>query len=503
MSEKKKNNNYILSNNKLILNSEEFFLSYNDNTIYKIIIIQKGEEINIFSNEYFISYNLTDILSLFEYDFKNISKVYYFFLDLFKERQISIKNIKIEFEMQLEVNYELNNVEKRKIIILRNNSIETDDFNFMKIINKNIKLEEELSALKKENNLLKEKISKLKEDINNNKGPQNLKELAQITKDSYAHDVSDNSFTVFHSIHNYIFLIYSTKNKSIICYDLIEKKKIIEICNSHEDYITNLRHFLDKENKRDIVMSISYSDRNIKLWEVMGWECILDLKDIYPGGFIYSSAFLNYSNDNYIITSNYNYYNPPGFINVYNFNGKLLKQINSSKENTSYIDTYYDDIASTHYIITGNSNKVVAYNFEKNSIFKVYSDNYNNNHLSIIIHKSDGILKIIESCYDGNIRIWNFYTAALINKILISNNWLYGICIWDENYLFVGCSDKTIKLMELKDGFISKIFKGHNNSVLTLKKIKHPTYGECMISQGYNDDQIKIWANIDKKIKNK
>ena len=57
--------------------------------------------------------------------------------------------------------------------------------------------------------------------------------------------------------------------------------------------------------------------------------------------------------------------------------------------------------------------------------------------------------------------------------------------------------------MELKDGFISKIFKGHNNSVLTLKKIKHPTYGECMISQGYNVDQIKIWANIDKKIKNK
>ena len=136
----------------------------------------------------------------------------------------------------------------------------------------------------------------------------------------------------------------------------------------------------------------------------------------------------------------------------------------------------------------------MAYIYENNSIFKQYKDNYNNNHLSIIIHQSEDCLKLIESCYDGNIRIWNFYTGALLIKIQIGNNWLYGVCVWNDSFLFVGCSDKTIKLMELKEGFIAKNMKGHSNSVLTLKKIEHPKYGNCLISQGYNEDQIKIWV---------
>ena len=40
-----------------------------------------------------------------------------------------------------------------------------------------------------------------------------------------------------------------------------------------------------------------------------------------------------------------------------------------------------------------------------------------------------------------------------------------------------------------------KIFKGHENNVLTLKKINHPLYGECLISQGYEQDNIKLWIS--------
>ena len=239
-------------------------------------------------------------------------------------------------------------------------------------------------------------------------------------------------------------------------------------------------------------MTISCADRNIKLWDSFIWECILDLKDIYNEGFIYSSAFLEFSNENYIITSNYNYYNSPGCIKVYDFKGNLIKEISSSNENTSYIDTYHE--GEKDFIITGNSNRVVAYLYEYNIEYKEYKDNYNNNHLSIIMHKTEDILKLIESCYDGNIRIWNFHSGLLLIKLQISNNWLYGICIWNDSYLFVGCSDKTIKLMELKDGFIAKNMKGHNNSVLTIKKLQHPKYGKCLLSQGYNEDQIKLWV---------
>ena len=485
----KEANNYIIEKNTNIsgklINYEEFYLLDDNKIIYKIILAQKESGIIIKSNKYYISFNLTDILSIIPINFETIFDIYKFFLDLFKQNKVSIKNIKIEIEIKLEAYIKVNEENKTIIIILKYNKDNTNDFNYMELYNQNISLNLEIIKLKKE-------MNQIKQIYQENKGPQNLTELSQITKDSYSDDVSDNTFTVFKSIQDYIYLIYSTKNKSIICYDLIEQKKLIEIKNSHQDFITNFRHFLDKKNKRDILMTISCADRNIKLWDLYNWECILDLKGIYPEGFIYSSSFLDDSRDNYIITSNYNYYNSPGSLKVYNFEGKLIKEITSSNENTSYVDTYND--GKHNYIITGNSNRVVAYIYEQNIEYKEYKDNYNNNHLSIIIHKAEDILKLIESCYDGNIRIWNFHTGELINKIQISNNWLYGICVWNDSYLFVGCSDKTIKLMELKDGFIAKNLKGHNNSVLTIKKLKHPNYGECLLSQGYNEDQIRIWT---------
>ena len=490
---KEVSNNYIISEKNnisgILLNYEEFYLSDKNNLIYKIILIQKKAGIIIKSKKYSISFDLIDIKSKVNHEFNNNQELYNFILDLFSKNKISIKDIKIALEMQLEAN-----LDKENIIFILKYHKENKDFNYMELINKNLTLEKEITTLKNENDLLKNEITEIKTNLNNNSGPHNLKILSDITKDSYSDDVSDNTFTIFKSIHDYIFLIYSTKIKSIICFDLIEEKKIIEIKNAHKEFITNFRHCIDKKNKRDIIMTISCADRNIKLWDSLYWECILDLKYLYHEGFIYSSAFLQYLDDIYIVTTNYNHYNSPGFVEIYDLKKNLLKKLNGSNENTSYVDTYNEEInLKNHYIITGNSNRVVAYIFETNKIFKEYKDNYNNNHLSIIIHQTEDCLKLIESCYDGNIRIWNFYTGALIIKIQIGNNWLYGVCVWNDSFLFVGCSDKTIKLIELKEGFIAKNMKGHNNSVLTIKKIEHPKYGKCLISQGYNEDQIKIW----------
>ena len=34
---------------------------------------------------------------------------------------------------------------------------------------------------------------------------------------------------------------------------------------------------------------------------------------------------------------------------------------------------------------------------------------------------------------------------------------------------------------------------GHHDFVITIEKIIYPSYGECLISQGSKDDQIKMW----------
>ena len=70
-----------------------------------------------------------------------------------------------------------------------------------------------------------------------------------------------------------------------------------------------------------------------------------------------------------------------------------------------------------------------------------------------------------------------------------------GICIWNSNYLFTGSKDNSIKLIDIKNLKIVKSLNGHNNYVCTIRKIVHPKYGGCIISQSWHNDDIKIWMN--------
>ena len=59
----------------------------------------------------------------------------------------------------------------------------------------------------------------------------------------------------------------------------------------------------------------------------------------------------------------------------------------------------------------------------------------------------------------------------------------------------MGCKDKTIKLIDLKNKNLVKNLRGHNTVVISIKKIMHPQYGQCLLSQGYENEKIKIWVN--------
>ena len=302
-------------------------------------------------------------------------------------------------------------------------------------------------------------------------------------------------FTAFKSVYDNLYIVFSNKNRTIICYDLIQKKIITEIKNSHEKYISNLKHFYDKSNKIDYIMSMSYKDNNIKLWNVRNWKCILNLKNVNNNGFLDSACFLNQNNNNYILTSNCYWGGPSEHIKVFDFNGNKIKEIKNSNDKTYFIESFYDNKTSKYYIITGNENYVKSYDYEKNELYFKYYDNENRGHFSAIINNNKDIIELIESCFDGYIRIWNFHYGILMNKINISKSALFGISLWNNNYLFVGCEDKTIKLIDLINGTIIQSLNNHNKWVITIKIINHQKYGEFIISQGYDNDQIKIWVN--------
>ena len=100
------------------------------------------------------------------------------------------------------------------------------------------------------------------------------KDLINDSFKTYTSNVN-NCFIVFKSYFDILHLIYSTNDSSLISYNLIDNKKIIEIKNNYQKYVSSFKHFFDDINKRDLVISISRN--NIILWNI----CIYKLTIIF------------------------------------------------------------------------------------------------------------------------------------------------------------------------------------------------------------------------------
>lgn len=460
------------------------------NIIIKIFIGKDISGIFIKCKKYIIRLTKKDFSNLFKKQFISLDEEFDYIRKIFDENEVEITNIIKEKEIKLLIK----NVNELTLLYNGQNNENNNG------IIKEIKLlKNEIINIKKENDEMKKEIKDLKSCLEKNH-PKFYKLIkTKEINDSYSYLNIDNTFTVFNSINNIIYLVYSSFYKSIISYDLINQKKIIEIKNCHNSYICNFRHYLDDINKRDLIMSLSYQDNNLKIWNAYNWECIFNL-EVNNSGWFYSACILKDKEENYIITSNRSKWGIPEQIKVFNFSGNKIKEINNSNEQTFFIDTYYDKLLREKFIITANVGYIKSYDFRNNKVYKIYEDKnyslYKNEHISILIDCYDEkLIKLIESSNDGYIGIWDFHSAYLLSKMQISGQGLNSLCLIKENYLFVACEDKTLKLIEINGGKILTSLKGHNKEVVTIKKIFHPNYGECLISQGYGDSPIIFWIN--------
>ena len=499
------NGNIIFEN---LIEYEEYYL-IKENNAYKFIIGKEENELIIKCKNYEIKLNNNDLRILTKALLNSIDDSYKFIINIFEDNKVKIKDIIINKTIKLLLKIYIYNKEKEIEMILIYNK-ENKDLIINELNNKNNNLKKEINILKNEVNFLKQEINELNISKNNSNckdiqnfdeeefksNPKQIEYSKDLVIDSYAYNCIDNTYITFKLSNKIIYLIYSNKNNSIISYDITNNQKIKEIKNAHNNYIRNFRYYFDKINNENLILSISI-DNDIKLWNLKNWENFLNLKNINNEGNIYSACFLNSNNNNYILTSNSNKNGICESIKVLDFKGNKIKEINDSNENTVFIDSYYDNKLYKTYIITGNEGYIKSYDYTENKLYHKYNDNNDNkeDHDSIIINDKEKIIKIIESCEDGNIRIWNFHSGDLLNKIKIINCILYGICLWNNEYLFAGCDDKNIKLIDLKKGVIIKDLIGHNWEVLTIKKIIYPKYVECLISQNSEISEIKIWIN--------
>ena len=351
---------------------------------------------------------------------------------------------------------------------------EKENINIINIQNHNIEKKED-----------KKEIKKQELDFNFYK---------DLTNDSFVDDFFsslNNTFTIFNSINNILYLVYSNKEKSIISYDLKNFQKICEIKNAHNKYITNFTHTFDKMNKRDLIMSISPVDNNIKIWNANNWECILEIKQVNKGGVVYSASFLLDINDIYILTSNYNLLSKKEPIKLFNTKAEKIYEI-KLLESIVYTDCYYENDFSQIFIIIVTQNKIFSYDYMNNCFYNEYGK-IKSTYFSIIIHKKNNDTKLFASNFNGGIEIYDFHSGKELKEIKIHSRGFFGICLWDDNHLLVACYDKSIKIIDLKEKKIKKSLNGHKKYVTTLKKIYIPNVGDCLISQGMTSDSIKLW----------
>ena len=322
-----------------------------------------------------------------------------------------------------------------------------------------------------------------------------LQLIKSIVNAPYIQYVKVNSFCSFKSINNILYLIYSTSNISIIFYDLMNNQNINQIKKAHKKLITNIRHYLDNYHKRDLVITVSLDDNNIKLWNATDCQNLLNIENINKKGGLLSAFFLNDFDKKqiYIISSNQSLYEVEP-IKLYNLEGKEIRRINDSNYSVYYIDTYYDMKNNKKYIIACNNSCIRSYDYDNNKIYRKFSE-YKKiksiGHIYLIINNKEEMLDL---CETGKIRIWSFHTGQLLKVIDVGNFYeIKCFCFMDEQNILIGCRDKLIKSLNLKDRKIIDNFKGHNSEVNYITAVNHDKYGKILISQGWREDGIRIW----------
>ena len=322
-----------------IIDYTEFYL-LKFNSIIKIIIYLNNNYIFINCKQYKLILSLKDTSKLLKIKFSSLIEAYNFLINKFEDNQIEILEIIRYKNIKLILNINSNKNEEKKEIILTYDN-QNKDFIF-NVINK---LQNEIINLKTQINILQSKNSILKkenESIKLYKEKMNFKNVC-ILPDSFADFYLDNTFCLFKSIDNIFYLIYSNQKNLIVSYNLNKFQKIAEIFSGHHKLITNFRHYLDKINNKDLVLSISAKENNIKVWEIKYWKCILNIANINLLGFLDSACLLYDNHNNFIITSNSNKQNIPEPIKIFNFQGNKIKEINNSQNQTFFIDVYYEN----------------------------------------------------------------------------------------------------------------------------------------------------------------
>lgn len=308
------------------------------------------------------------------------------------------------------------------------------------------------------------------------------------------------------------------------------KTKLITRLKGHKYYVTFVKYFLDKENKKEYLISAD-GKQYVIIWEISE----IDKNDYnndkikkiiittrYKNTFIYSCyLFFNLNrveiNSNSIISTNSNSNSFSNSTNNYSNSFIVTSSISTRNENEEYTHIYsLEDgsfIKNTYnnntnfllswtnktedkpYLIELCNNGFMVYNILEELTYMEVKDN--NNYMSgFILEKEQKQTDLlITNLLENFIYIYDLNLKNLFKIIETNNTVLYYTIQLNEKYF--AATDLYNSSFLIIDGInykaVSRVHGKHSGGTTCIKKIIHPFYGESLLTSG-KDNSVKLWV---------
>ena len=354
-------------------------------------------------------------------------------------------------------------------------------------------LNEDIRSTKKKKNKTKDTFQlTLCKQIQDLQYYQILKEIKD-DDESSSSMYEDFGYLLFSSIDDRLYFVYATKLNSIIFFDVGLNQKVNETKKAHKKVINKIKHFSDKEKNRDLILSMSSQDMNIKVWNMI-MECIYNIKATYKNENLSDSCFLNFNNHIFILTSNSGTDKSSEPVKIYDLEETKEKELENSRDFTKKLEVYYDE--NNTYIITANQGYMKSYTFNENRIYRFYRINKRKEFflfyedISINANKE---LTILMGINLTEIHFFNFHNGDFLKIIEIKNSLDFEYFNYKKRKVILNLTDTIISNLENDLDFD---FDNYNKYYsLFEQRVDSPKYGECFLSSDIN--KIILWIKQD------
>ena len=322
----------------------------------------------------------------------------------------------------------------------------------------------------------------------------------------YKHIITDNNYS---GGANDIFEVYISykdnkeyiaspnfDNSNIDILRILDNTKLLSL-KGHKSNIRTIRYFINYKNYNEYLISAD-NDRIVIIWDINNYYNIKYKIDTNYLDDISSCLliFPHNTNDNYIITSSNAISNDinKSATKIYSLdNGKYIKYIiDSNNHYICYLLSWYNKNNKNYYLIELAHKKILIHHLLENELYcqlKKEPESYHNS--GFIFNKGNNEYLCCSST-NGYINIWDLYNKSLFKTINTEGCFLMHIINWNDKYAIVTDLDnKAFKIFDIELAELISIYK-HNISVVSIKKIFHPIYGESLLSAA-RDEKIRLW----------